>query len=111
VKKVERGKKKKENRGRLKKAVYPLSLVFVVGACAYVLLPGFRELDGVRATLRRLNRLEREKKQHNEALKQEIASMHTSDGIERAARQYLRLAKPDEVIVVFRSSEEEKPTE
>jgi cell division protein FtsB len=95
-------KKKKEKKpSRLKKVAYSLSLALVFGMCAYVLLPGFSRLEKVRTQIAELRRTYDEKQLHNETLKVEIESMYTSEGIERAARQHLRLAKPDEVVVVF----------
>jgi cell division protein FtsB len=104
-------KKKKERRSRLRKVSYPVSVALVMGACAYILLPGFRDLERVRQDAARLRRLEGVRESRNQALKREIASMKTSEGIERAARRHLRLAKPDEVIVVFQSPGEEVSTE
>lgn len=97
--------KKKERQSRAKKAAYPLSLVLTVGVCAYVLVPGFKELEKVRDRIVELRRVAQEKNSYNQALREDIKSMHTSEGIERAARRHLRLAKPDEVIVVFHSPE------
>jgi len=105
-------KRKKEKRpSRLRKAIYPLTVILVVGVCAYTLLPGFEELEKVHARIGRLRQISREKESRNEALKNEIASMHTSEGIELAARRHLRLARPDEVIVIFQSPEEGNATE
>jgi len=107
-KKKKKGKKK---RSRLRKFFYPASLIAVGGMCLYVLVPGFRELESVRARKAELERVQQEKKSANEALKERIAKMNTSEGIEQAARKHLQLAEPDEVIVSFESPEEEKPTE
>ncbi len=104
-------RKKEEKPNRARKAVYPLSLILLLGVSAYVLAPGFQELDQVRAQVKELRRKEGERKSHNEALRKEIESMHTSEGIEWAARRYLRLAKPDEVVIVFRSPEDNKAEE
>ena len=107
-KKKKKGKKKPS---RLRKFLYPVSLIAVVGVCAYVLVPGFRELESVRSRKAELEGVQQEKKSANQALKREIARMNTSEGIEEAARKYLQLAKPDEVVVSFESPEEGKPTE
>jgi cell division protein FtsB len=103
--------KKEEKASRVKKAAYPLSLILTAGLCAYVLVPGFKQLDRVHVQIDELRRTESEKRLYNEALKQEIGSMYTSEGIERAARRHLRLARPDEVIVVFESPQENKSAE
>jgi cell division protein FtsB len=101
-------RKKKKTNGkpnRLKKSVYPLSLALVTATCVYVLLPGFKELEGVRAQIADLRRVAREKSLGNESLKKEIESMDTPEGVERAARQHLRLAGPGELLIVFETPE------
>lgn len=103
--------KKEEKASGVKRAAYPLSLILTAGLCAYVLVPGFKQLDTVHVQIDELRRTEGEKRLYNEALKQEIASMYTSEGIERAARRHLRLARPDEVIVVFESPQQNKSAE
>jgi len=103
--------KEEERPSSVKKAAYPLSLILTAGLCAYLLVPGFKQLDKVQAQIDELRGIESEKRLHNEALKEEIGSMYTSEGIERAARRHLRLAKPDEVIVVFESPQESKSAE
>ncbi len=104
-------RKKKKKRSKLRKFVYPAIVVVVMGACAYVLLPGFRELESVRARVGELERVSEEKKTANEILEKEIASMSTSEGIGRAARQHLHVAKPDELIVRFGPAEGKEQTE
>ncbi len=104
-------KKKEEKPSRLKSFVYPISVVVLLAVCGYVLMPGFGELEKVRAQLRELSQVAREKEGSNEQLRREIESMETSEGIELAARRYLRLAKPDEVIVVFSPAQRDDPTE
>ncbi len=104
-------KKETEKRGRLRRFFYPGSVIAVTGVCAYVLVPGFREVESVRARLAELERVRVEKRSSNEVLKKEIAGMQTAEGIELAARRHLRLAKPEEVIVVFESPREETSTE
>lgn len=106
-----RKKKKQKKRSKLRKFYCPGSLIVVTGACVYLLVPGFRELQSVRARMAKLEHVQRERKAGNEALKKEIASMKTSEGIERAARRHLRLARPDEVIVRFQPPEEGKSRE
>jgi cell division protein FtsB len=104
-------KKKKKKRSKLLKFFYPASVLAVMLACAYVLVPGFRELASVRAQVAALERAYQEKSAANASLKKEIASMNTAEGIERAARRYLRAAKPDEVIFVFKPPHDENSTE
>ncbi len=94
-------KKKQEKPNRLKRAVYPMSLALVTGLSVYVLLPGFRDLEGVRAQIAELRRSAREESLSNEALRKEIESMDTAEGVERAARQHLRLARPGEMLIIF----------
>lgn len=108
--KKKKGKEKKK-RSKLRKCIYPASVFAVIAVCAYVLVPGFRELDGVRARIVEMERSKQQQESRNASLKKEIASMDTSEGIERAARRHLRVAMPDEVIVRFQSPEEEKSTE
>jgi cell division protein FtsB len=104
-------KQKKKKRSELRKFVYPAIVVVLMAVCAYLLLPGFRELDSVRARVGELERVSDEKKAANEILEKEIASMSTSEGIERAARQHLHVAKSDELIVRFGSAEAKEQTE
>jgi len=104
-------KKKKEKPSRVKKAIYPLSLVLMAGVCVYVLLPGFKELEGVRAQIAELRQIACEKSLDNEALRKEIESMDTAEGIERAARRHLRLARPGELLIIFETPENETSTE
>ena len=105
-----KGKEKKKRR-TLTKFVYPASVVAVIGVCAYVLVPGFRDLESVRARVADLERVRQQKESRNQALTKEIASMNTPEGIERAARRHLRLARPGELIVHWLSPGEEESTE
>jgi cell division protein FtsB len=104
-------KREKEKRSRLRKVFYPAMVMAVAGVCAYILVPGFRELESVRSRVAELERVLLSSKSRNEALRREIASMDTPEGIERAARRHLRLAKPDEVIVRFESPEKAETAE
>lgn len=111
MRKKKKKKKKKDKPNRLKKAVYPLSVILVSGACVYVLLPGFKELEGVRAQIAELRQVAEEKNLDNEALRKDIESMDTAEGIERAARHYLRLARPGELLIIFQPPGNETSTE
>ena len=108
---MKKKKKKEKKRSKLLKLFYPASVLAVTLACAYVLVPGFRELASVRGQVAALERAYQEKIAANASLKEEIASMNTAEGTEQAARRYLRAAKPDEVIVVFKPPADENSTE
>lgn len=83
------------------KMLYPLVLALVAGTCVYALMPGFRELESVRAQITSLRDTLRAKDFANAARIKEIESMETAEGVERAARRYLRWGRPEEVLVLF----------
>jgi cell division protein FtsB len=104
-------KKKKKKKSKLGKFLYPASVIAVTAVCAYVLFPGFRELEDVRARVVELERAHQGKLADNDALKREVASMSTPEGIERAARRFLGAAKPDEIIFRFKPPAERRHVE
>ena len=53
---MKKKKKKEKKRSKLLKLFYPASVVAVTLACAYVLVPGFRELASVRGQVAALER-------------------------------------------------------
>lgn len=102
------GPRKPSGRTRV---IYPLTLALVAGTCAYALMPGFRELESVRAQITNQRDTLRAKTLANAARIKEIGSMETADGVERAARRYLRWGRPDEVLVLFEPPSGEPTTE
>ncbi|MDP2897156.1 MAG: septum formation initiator family protein [bacterium] len=100
-----------EKPSRLMRVVYPLTLALIAAGCVYALMPGFRELEDVRAQMANLRQTLTAKSLANEALSKEIESMDTAEGVERAARRYLRWARPDEVLVLFEPPSGETTTE
>lgn len=91
--------------------LYPLALALVAGTCVYALMPGFREVESVRAQITSLRDTLRAKTLANAARVKEIESMETDEGVERAARRYLRWGRPDEVLVLFEPPAGEPMTE
>jgi cell division protein FtsB len=105
---------KKQGNGKAsgrKRVIYPLTLALVAGACVYALMPGFRELEDVRARITNLRETLRAKTLANAERIKEIEDMNTADGVERAARRYLRWGRPDEVLVLFEPPSGEPATE
>ncbi len=91
----------KKSPSRVARIGFPLIVVAMVCLCVAVLVPGIRRLHERRGQIE----VERERKKAAEQcvlrLKREKNELETDEGIERVAREELRLAKPGETVFDF----------
>jgi cell division protein FtsB len=82
--------------------------IAIAVACFFValLIPGLRSLHERRLEIQQLRQEVEAARQRVEDRRREIQELGTDEGIERAAREELHLAKPGEVVFVF---EQEPP--
>lgn len=83
----------------------PLIILAVVCLCAYVLLPGIRRLHERGRDIRALGKEKAAAAERVRQCQRQIRELDTDKGIERVARDELRLVKPGEIVFFF----EKKP--
>jgi cell division protein FtsL len=80
---------------------FGIILVAVVCLCAVLLVPGLRRLHERHNQINQLNDERKAEEQKKLRAEREIAELATDKGIERAAREELRLVKPGEIVFDF----------
>ncbi|MBN1917014.1 MAG: septum formation initiator family protein [Verrucomicrobia bacterium] len=76
-------------------------LVAVVCLCAVLVVPGLRRLHERHEQIEALKEERNAEEQKKLRAEREIGELSTDEGIERVARQELRLVKPGEVVFDF----------
>ncbi len=103
----------KKSPSRVARIGFPLIVVAMVCLCVAVLVPGIRRLHERRGQIEVLREDLKAARERVRQCRREIEELGTDEGIERVAREELRLAKPGETVFDFekepRTSGEAKP--